>query len=153
MMNPTTLNTTTPKNIRRISAWTISRHWDRVRVRTARRLITSIKFSDRPQYRGKKPAEGESPRSISAGSETGGCLWIPTDARAWLLLLFTDAESDNSVEISTKRPPGRPRLLKAKKNRKFLGRFSCSLIMYFILSWFWFDGVCNHGIKCKWANS
>ncbi|XP_033218180.1 ETS homologous factor-like [Belonocnema kinseyi] len=26
-----------------------------------------------------------------------------------------DAESENSVEISTKRPPGRPRLLKAKK--------------------------------------
>lgn len=27
----------------------------------------------------------------------------------------SDAESENSIEISTKRPPGRPRLLKAKK--------------------------------------
>ncbi|XP_058807027.1 ETS homologous factor-like [Phymastichus coffea] len=34
----------------------------------------------------------------------------------------SDAESDNSVEVSTKRPPGRPRLLKAKKNPTSQGK-------------------------------
>jgi ETS factor family protein len=34
----------------------------------------------------------------------------------------SDAESDNSVEISTKRPPGRPRLLKTKKNPTSQGK-------------------------------
>lgn len=31
----------------------------------------------------------------------------------------SDAESDNSIEIATKRLPGRPRVLKTKKNRKY----------------------------------
>ncbi|OXU29649.1 hypothetical protein TSAR_003078 [Trichomalopsis sarcophagae] len=34
----------------------------------------------------------------------------------------SDAESDNSIEISTKRPPGRPRLLKTKKNPTSQGK-------------------------------
>ncbi|XP_014216996.1 ETS homologous factor-like [Copidosoma floridanum] len=37
-------------------------------------------------------------------------------------LVFLDAESDNSIEISTKRPPGRPRLLKTKKNPTSQGK-------------------------------
>lgn len=36
-----------------------------------------------------------------------------------IFLLFSDAESDNSIEIATKRLPGRPRVLKTKKNRKY----------------------------------
>ncbi|RLU17135.1 hypothetical protein DMN91_011204 [Ooceraea biroi] len=32
---------------------------------------------------------------------------------------ISDAESDNSVEVTTKRLPGRPRVLKTKKNRKY----------------------------------
>ncbi|KAJ8675356.1 hypothetical protein QAD02_011142, partial [Eretmocerus hayati] len=34
----------------------------------------------------------------------------------------SDAESENSVEVSTKRPPGRPRLLKTKKNPTSQGK-------------------------------
>lgn len=37
-------------------------------------------------------------------------------------LTFSDAESDNSVEVVTKRLPGRPRVLKTKKNRKYRNR-------------------------------
>ncbi|KAG7202400.1 hypothetical protein KM043_018716 [Ampulex compressa] len=35
---------------------------------------------------------------------------------------LSDAESDNSIEISPKRPPGRPRVLKAKKNPTSQGK-------------------------------
>lgn len=34
----------------------------------------------------------------------------------------SDAESDNSIEVSTKRPPGRPRVLKAKKSSTSQGK-------------------------------
>lgn len=34
----------------------------------------------------------------------------------------SDAESDNSIEVSTKRPPGRPRVLKPKKNSTSQGK-------------------------------
>ncbi|XP_076642934.1 uncharacterized protein LOC143353460 [Halictus rubicundus] len=34
----------------------------------------------------------------------------------------SDADSDNSIEVSTKRPPGRPRVLKPKKNSTSQGK-------------------------------
>ncbi|XP_011501916.1 PREDICTED: ETS homologous factor-like [Ceratosolen solmsi marchali] len=68
------------------------------------------------------PRHGEQSHTDERGAENFQSLCNEDEPQAIGSNNASDAESDNSIEISTKRPPGRPRLLKTKKNSTSQGK-------------------------------